>query len=45
MVKKLADNDDVALEQILEPLSGKYVAWAIKTGMVLILYRPVAVIV
>ena len=35
----------MALKQILKLLSGIHIAWAIKIGMVLILYRPVALIV
>ena len=45
LVKKLADGGDMALEQVLEVLSGINTAWAIKNGMVLILYRFITVIV
>ena len=45
LVKILADGGDMALEQILKLLSGIHIAWTIKSGMVLILYRPVALIV
>ena len=39
-----ADSGDVPLEQILKLFSGINIAWAIKNGMVLILYRPVAIL-
>ena len=35
----------MALEKILKMLSGMYMAWAIKIGMVLILYRLITVII
>ena len=37
LVEKLADSVDMSLEQILNLLSGRHIAWAIKNGMVLIL--------
>ena len=41
----MADTGDMALKQILKLLSGIHIVWAIENGMVLILYRPVALIV
>ena len=43
-VETLDDRLDVILRQILNLLSGIHIAWAVKTGMVLILHRLVSVI-